>query len=100
MQTAIELASSFTSVFAIGEYVDLLVLLTAKAREIPNVYLRKSGRGNKEDVFYSPQSFQYNDAVAKSILFVHAFSGCDTTSAFFNQGKIRFLKTLEKKTQH
>lgn len=99
VQTAIELASSFSSVHVIGEDVDLLVLLTAKAREIPNVYFRKPGRGNKEDVFYSPQSFQYNDSIAKCILFVHAFnafSGCDTTSALFNQGKIRFLKTLEK----
>lgn len=96
VQTAIELAPSFSSVFVIGEDVDLLVLLTAKARKIPNVYLRKPGRGNKEDVFYSPQSLQYSDAVAKSILFVHAFSGCDTTSALFNQGKIRFLKTLVK----
>lgn len=96
VQTAIELASSFSSVCVIGEDVDLLVLLTAKAREIPNVYFRKPGRGNKEDEFYSPQSFQYNDSIAKCILFVHAFSGCDTTSALFNQGKIRFLKTLEK----
>ncbi|MEX5543952.1 hypothetical protein, partial [Pseudomonas poae] len=29
-------------------------------------------------------------------LFLHAFSGCDTTSAFFRQGKIKFVKTLEK----
>ncbi|CAH1099607.1 unnamed protein product [Psylliodes chrysocephalus] len=88
VQTAIEIAPSFSSEFVIGEDVDLLVLFTAKARKIPNLYLRKQGRGKKEDVFYAPQRLQYSDAVAKSMLFLHAFSGCDTTSALFNQGKI------------
>ncbi|CAH1110928.1 unnamed protein product [Psylliodes chrysocephalus] len=96
VQTAIELAPSFSSVFVIGEDVDLLVLLIATAREILNLYLRKPGRGKKKDVFYSPQNLQHSDAVVKSMLFLHAFSGCDTKSALFNRGKIRFLKTLEK----
>ncbi|KAG5890740.1 hypothetical protein JTB14_013087 [Gonioctena quinquepunctata] len=41
--SAIELAFSFSSVCVIGEDVDSLGLLTAKAREIPNVYFRKPG---------------------------------------------------------
>lgn len=96
VQTAIELASSFSSVCVIGEDVDLLVLLTAKIRDISNIYFRKPGRENKEDVFYSPTSFQYDKPIAKCLLVVHVFSGCDTTSALFNQGKIKFLKNLEK----
>ncbi|CAH1111519.1 unnamed protein product [Psylliodes chrysocephalus] len=53
VQTPIQLPPSFYSIFVIGENVVMLVLLTAKAREIPNFYLRKPGRGKKEDVFYS-----------------------------------------------
>jgi hypothetical protein len=32
--------------------------------------------------------------VADHILFLHAFSGCDTTSALFNQGKMKFINVL------
>lgn len=34
--------------------------------------------------------------VASHMLFLHAMSGCDSTSALFNQGKVNFLKTLSK----
>ena len=29
-------------------------------------------------------------------MFLHAFSGCDTTSSVFNLGKVKFLNTLQK----
>ena len=32
----------------------------------------------------------------ENILFLHAISGCDTTSSFFRQGKLKFVKLLEK----
>lgn len=39
---------------------------------------------------------QVGDAVAKSLLVVHAISGCDTTSALFGHGKKGVLKVLTK----
>ena len=33
--------------------------------------------------------------VARHILFIHAWSGCDTTSVTFGQGKLVILKKLE-----
>lgn len=35
-------------------------------------------------------------AYTSIILFLHAFFGCDTVSAFFNQGKKKFIDTLKK----
>lgn len=34
--------------------------------------------------------------LANSILFLHAFSGCDTTSAIFNKGKVKCVKLYQK----
>ena len=30
------------------------------------------------------------------MLFLHAFSGCDTISAAYNMGKLKFIKIMEK----
>lgn len=38
----------------------------------------------------------YGDVIADNLLFLHAFSGCDTTSAAYNMDKLKFLITLEK----
>lgn len=45
---------------------------------------------------YSPSGFIYGDVIAENLLFLHAFSGCDTTSAAYNIGKLKFIKIMEK----
>ena len=37
-----------------------------------------------------------NLAIVKNILFIHAWSGCDTTSAIFNKGKTALMKLIAK----
>lgn len=96
INTAINMSPSHDSVFVVGEDIDLLVLLTGLARHHKNVYFRKPGKGKIVKKIYSPRSLQYGDIVADNILFLHAFSGCDTTPAIFNQGKIKFLKLIKK----
>lgn len=89
--TAIAMCSTFDAVFIIGEDVDLLILLTALAPAYSNIYLRKPGRGNTAERLYSAHSLKHKE-VAENILFLHAFSGCDATSALFNQGKKSFVR--------
>lgn len=36
------------------------------------------------------------DMIANNLLFLHAFSGCDTTSAPYSMGKMKFITTFEK----
>lgn len=38
----------------------------------------------------------YGVVIADNVLFFHAFTGCDTTSAAYNMGNLKFLKTPEK----
>lgn len=94
--TAIEMSSEYDSVIVVGEDIDLLVLLTALATSHPNIYFRKPGIGKITEKLYSTHSFKHGEASAENILFLHAFSGCDTTSVIFNIGKIKFITTLDK----
>ena len=37
-----------------------------------------------------------NPVIFKNILFIHAWSGCDSTSAIFNKGKTALMKLIAK----
>ncbi|KAJ8876188.1 hypothetical protein PR048_024097 [Dryococelus australis] len=75
--------TSHSSVVFTGEDVDLLILLTAFTPPDRHVYLMKPGRGNIQDKVYSTRQSQ-ELPFSGSILFIHSFTGCDTTRAIFN----------------
>ena len=94
VRTAISMSSSFQSVFIV-EDSDLLVLLIALEKAHPNVHFLKPGKGKTEEKIYSQQSLHIPTIVADNILFLHAFSSCDTMSAIFGQGRNKFLKVFQ-----
>ncbi|KAJ8886650.1 hypothetical protein PR048_012862 [Dryococelus australis] len=94
VRTAINM-SSFNMVFIVREDIDLLVRIVALAKGHSNVYFQKTSKGKAIEPIYSLQSFQVEKTVADNILFLHAFSRCDTTTAIFDQGKKKFMKVLE-----
>ncbi|KAI5721596.1 hypothetical protein M8J77_022751 [Diaphorina citri] len=81
-------------VVLVGEDVDLLVILIG-TRSPSNVYFLKPGRGKVVPVLYHPQT-TIDTSLAEHILFIRAISGCDSTSALFNQGKVKALRTVVK----
>jgi hypothetical protein len=81
-------------VVLVSEDVDLLVILIG-TRSPSNVYFLKPGRGKVVPVLYHPQT-TIETSLAEHILFIHAISGCDSTSALFNQGKVKALRTVVK----
>lgn len=96
VHTAISKAAEYDSVIITGEDVDLLVLLTALASTShKNIYFEKSGRGNAPSLLYSAASCKIDP---QDILFLHAVSGCDTTSTPFGQGKKKVCRIYEKNT--
>lgn len=55
----------------------------------------KPDKGSESGKIYDSSSFIYDDL--KIILcFIHAFTGCDTTSCFYKRGKVIMLTTLSK----
>lgn len=92
------------NVFIVGEDIDLMVLLTDQIfhnsedqlQLIDNIFLMKREKGNQQTVIYSPNNSKLSLDAKRHILFLHAFSGCDTTSPFFRQGKVKVFQTLAK----
>ena len=71
----------------------MLTALTSNEREI---YYLKPSKGKIEQKIYSSKTFKLSNC-KKHLLFIHALTGCDTTSAFFHRGKNAFAKTFEKR---
>ncbi|GBL96875.1 hypothetical protein AVEN_118986-1, partial [Araneus ventricosus] len=92
--TAVSVKSQYDNIFVVSEDIDLLVLLTGLAPMKKNLYFRKCGKVRTPVVLYFTTSFKYK--FSRMILFIHAFSGCDTSSALFGHGKAKFC-FLEKK---
>ncbi|KAF2901488.1 hypothetical protein ILUMI_04694 [Ignelater luminosus] len=53
------------------------------------------GKGKTPQQMYSPET-AIDKTVAQNILFLHAFSGCDTTSALYGHDKLKLIKTLQQ----
>ena len=94
VNTAIEEASKTNSITTVGEDVDLQVILTAVAESKHNIYFLKQGKARAENKVYTQASFKFESEIKDNILFLHSFSGADTTSAFFRQGKLKIVSLL------
>jgi hypothetical protein len=93
VDTAVEMSET-TAVGIVGEDVDLIVLLMAKADAHKDIIFIKPGRGKIRDSFFSSQELQQQGF--KDVLFLHAFTGCDTTSSAFRKSKLAFAKLYLK----
>ncbi|GBL79118.1 hypothetical protein AVEN_92370-1 [Araneus ventricosus] len=80
-------------VVAVGEDIDVLVIMTASSNS-ENIFFLKPGRGKAEDALYCAETMNIVPHIRDNISFLHAFSGCGTTSALFRQGKKRFINVL------
>ncbi|KAL4131496.1 hypothetical protein QTP88_008799 [Uroleucon formosanum] len=89
VKTAVE-QSTHDSVAVVIEDVDLAVLLIASTPPTRDIIMLKPGRGEAKTMALSIQEMQ-NRGV-EYILFLHSFTGCDTTSATFRRSKVGFLK--------
>lgn len=88
IETAIEQSNTNTTI-VVGEDVDLLIILTARTPIDKIIYFLKPGKAQIETKMYSSQSLTSYPKCQAHILFLHAITGCDTTSAFFNRGKTK-----------
>lgn len=94
--TALEVSQEHEKVVVVGEDTDLLIMLNALATPSANIYFSKPGRGTTPSKVYGPNSFKLADNIRRPLIFLHAISGCDTTSALFKQGKKKVVKLLVK----
>lgn len=97
VKTALELYDKPPVIVA--EDVDILVLITALTPSNKKIYLLKPTRGTMSaSLFSSDNSFRKYKFCKENILFLHALTGCDTTSCFYGKGKKSVFNSIEKKS--
>ena len=97
VKAALEIASSGNLVIVIADETGVLVLLLHHFNDDMSdvfVYSEASRRSKVGPKVFSIRTLKSNmiPIVLRSLLFLHAWSGCDTTSAIFGYGKASILK--------
>ena len=92
VQSALD--STFHRVVVVAEDIDVLVLLMSLAPDDKEIIFLRPLKNNSLQRVYSTQTMlmKYDNIRKEHLLFIHAFTGCDTTSAFYNKGKNNFIK--------
>ena len=92
--SAIDAAQQHKCVALVGEETDLLIMLTTLDSPSAKIFFLKPGKGKSRNNLFSVSNFHHSQCVKNALLFLHAFSGCDTTSSFYRQGKKKFVKLI------
>lgn len=95
VSTAITMSKHGKTSVLVGEDTDLLVLLIAHAER--DIYMLIPSKGKRTQKVYSSKSLQDSLGVMKQyLLFIHAVTGCDTTSALHGKGKSMAFDKLKR----
>jgi hypothetical protein len=89
-------AESGQSAVVVGSDSDLLVLIAALTQPHDAVYILIPGNSTTDrKVYCSRELHEGLGNMAKHLLFIHAFMGCDTTSAFYRKGPVTGFNKLQ-----
>ena len=84
------------AVIVTAEYTDVMLLCLAFQKDIPCPIYQKCGTQNRTRfVDISKLALSLGDSVCDSLIGLHAFTGCDTVSAFASRGKLNALKLMQ-----
>ncbi len=76
---------------------DIFFILLHYAKSFPNTtILFETGKGNNKRLNITEVAQKYTQQECSALLGLHAFTGCDTCSAFKGIGKVKPIKVLQK----
>ena len=85
------------AVIVTAEDTDVMLLCMAFQKDIPCPIYQKCGTQNRTRfVDISKLALSLGDSVCDSLIGLHAFTGCDTVSAFASRGKLNALKLMQR----
>jgi len=88
--------SGINSIVISAEDTDVLVLCLAVSKTIPRSMYMKCGTKNRTRYLdIQKLSHALGGAVCEALIGMHAFTGCDTVSAFAGRGKLATFKRLK-----
>ena len=95
METALEIAQkNLGPVTVVADDTDIVVMLVHHWQEnMSEVYFLQERWSKAWSVKHASSR---NEIIKEHLLFLHSWSGCDTTSAVFGKGKPKLVETLIK----
>ena len=82
------------AIIIISEDTDVIVLALAFFRNIGDIYIRCGTRNRTRYIDISKLGSCLGQNICNSLIGLHAFTGCDTVSAFGGKGKVSALKLV------
>ena len=102
VDAALKVARLGQIVTVVADDTDILILLLYFwSSEMAAVYMRSEPKKQQNLKLLNIQELAGNlkPSVRRNLLFIHAWAGCDTTSAIFNHGKTSILRLIEQERQ-
>ena len=99
VSSALECARKGQAAIVVAEVTDVfLMLLYHWEDSLADIFIKNEGKHNRPGQMFSMKEANTSIPVViqKYILFIHAWSGCDTTSATFGHGKLHLMKMLKE----
>lgn len=85
------------AVIIIAEDTDVLILSLAYCKDIPCFLYQKCGTQNRTRfIDITKLNITIGDSTCKALVGLHAFTGCNTVSAFSGRGKLVGLRQMKK----
>ncbi|GBM87949.1 hypothetical protein AVEN_195186-1 [Araneus ventricosus] len=89
---AIVAAEEHKCAVLLEEDIDLLIVLTGHQKSPPaNISFLKPGKGTHRTTSSLLVVLNIPQCMKNALIFLRTFSGCDTTSSFYRQGKKKFI---------
>ena len=100
VSNAIDFASFGHKVTVVADDTDILILLlyfwNSKMEEIVLKHEKRGPHGLEKLVYIDQIATHLDNAIRNNLLFIHAFTGCDTTSAIHGKGKQSIFKYIKE----
>ena len=99
VDAALQFANHSKSVTVVADDTDILILLLHFwSYEMATIFLRSESKQQKNMKLLNVSRIAeiMETRIRSNLLFIHAWGGCDTTSATFNQGKSAVLKLVKQ----
>jgi hypothetical protein len=92
-------APNFESAIIVADDTDVLILGLAFSKDIDcNVYMKSGTQTRTRFIDVTKLAHVLGESVCNALIGLHAFTGCDSVSAFAGKGKVSGLKMLANPT--